>query len=78
MPEEVRRDRFGALGGKDFLLSHMELAAGAVSSILRDSNLKKVDALSVEESLTLLLQGNTSVRSSASTDPFLYCFSFVN
>ena len=78
MPDEVRRDRFGAVGGEDSLLSHMELAAGAVSSILRDSNLKKVDALSVEEALTLLLQGTTFVRSSASTDPFIYCFSFVN
>ena len=55
MPDEVRRDRFGAVGSEDSLLSHAELAVGAVSSILRDSDLKKVDALSVEEALALLL-----------------------
>ena len=78
MPDEVRRDRFGAVGSEDSLLSHVELAVGAVSSILRDSGLKKVDALSVEETLALLLQGIASVCPSAFADPFLYCFSFVN
>ena len=34
MPDEVRRDRFGAVGSEDSLLSHAELVAGAVSSIL--------------------------------------------
>ena len=77
MPDEVRWDRFGAVGSEDSLLSHAELAAGAVSSILRDSDLRKVDALSVEEALALLLQGTASVRPSAFVDPFLYCFSFV-
>ena len=49
MPDEVKgdRDRFEAAWSEDSLLSHAELAAGAVSSILRDSDLKKVDALSV-------------------------------
>ena len=78
MPDEVRRDRFSAVGGEDSLLSHAKLVAGAISSILRDSDLKKVHALSIEEALTLLLQGATSVRPSASADPFLYYFSFVN
>ena len=78
MPDEVRRDRFGAVGSEDSLLSHAELAVGAVSSILRDSDLRKVDDLSVEEALDLLLQGTTYVRPSALVDPFLYCFSFVN
>ena len=78
MSDEVRRDRFGAVGSEDSLLSHENLTAGVVSSILRNSNLKKVDALSIEEALTLLLQGTTSVRLSAFADPFLYCFSFVN
>ena len=78
MPDEVRRDRFGAVGGEDSLLSHAELAAGAVFSILRDSDLKKLDTLSVEETLALLLQGTASVCPNASADPFLYCFSFVN
>ena len=78
MPNEVRRDRFGAVGSEDSLLSHAELAAGAVSSILCESNLRKVDALSVEEALALLLQGTASIRPSAFVDPFLYYFSFVN
>ena len=55
MPDEVRRDRFGAVGGEDSLLSHVELATEAVSSILRDFDLRKVDALSVVEALALLL-----------------------
>ena len=78
MSDEVMRDRFCAVGSEDSLLSHAELAAGAVSSILRDSVLKKVDALSVEEALALLLQGTAYVRPSTFADPFLYCFSFVN
>ena len=48
-------DRFEATGSEDFMLSHTELVVGAVSSILRDFDLRKVDALSVEEALALLL-----------------------
>ena len=71
MPDDVGRSRFGAVGDEDSLLSHVELSAGAVSSIIYDSNLKKVDALSVEEALALLLQGTTFVRPSAFINPFL-------
>ena len=80
MLDEVtgNRDRFEAVGGEDSLLSHAELAAGAVSSILRDSDLRKVDALSAEEVLALLLQGTASVRPSVFVDLFLYCFSSVS
>ena len=78
MLDEVRRDRFGAVGSEDSLLSHAKLTAEAVSSILRDSNLRKVGALSVEEALALLLQGTASIRPSVLVDPFLYCFKFVN
>ena len=49
------RDRFEAAGSEDSLLSHTELTVGDVSSILRDFDLRKVDALSVEEDLALLL-----------------------
>ena len=77
MPNEVRRDRFGAVGSEDSLLSHAELAAGAVSSILCDSDLRKVDALSFEEAMSLLLHGTAFVRLRVLTDPFLYCFNFV-
>ena len=40
---------------EDSLLSHEELVARAVSSILRDSDLRRAGALLVEEALTLLL-----------------------
>ena len=45
--EEVtgNRDRSEATRDDDSLLSHVELTAGAVSSILRDSNLKRVGTL---------------------------------
>ena len=80
MPDEVtrNRDHFKAAASEDSLLSHAELAARVVSSILRDSDLKKVDALSFEEALSLLLQGTTSIRPSAFVDLFLYCFSSVS
>ena len=78
MLDEVRRDRFSVVGSEDSLLSHAELAAGDVSSILCDSDFKKADALSVEEALALLLQGTAYVRPSVLADPFLYCFNFVN
>ena len=55
MPDDVGRGRFGAVGDEDSLLFHVELAVGAVSSILLDSDLKKVDTLSVEEALALTL-----------------------
>ena len=78
MLDEVRRDRLSSLGGEDSLLSHMELSAGVVSSILHDSDLRKVDALSIKEALALLLQGTASVCPSASVVPFLYYFRFVD
>ena len=80
MPDEVRgnRDRFKAAGSEDSLLSHAELATGAVFSILRDFNLRKVDAMSIKEALALLLQGTAFVCPSAFVDLFLYCFSSVS
>ena len=57
VPNEVtgNHDRSEAAGDEDSLLSHTELAIGAVSSILRDSYLRRVGALPVEEALALLL-----------------------
>ena len=77
VPDEVTRtrDRSEVAGDEDSLLSHAELAVGAVSSILRDSDLRRPGALPVEEALALLLQGTASVRRSAFVDLFLYCFS---
>ena len=46
---------------KDSLLSNAELAAGAVSSILKDSELGRSKALPVDEALALSLQGVASV-----------------
>ena len=74
MPDDVGRGRFGAVGDEDSLLSHVELAVRDFSSIIRDFDLKKVVALSVEEALALLLQGTASVRLSAFIDPFPNCF----
>ena len=47
----------------DSLLLNAELAAGAVSSILKDSDLKRSGALPVDEALALSLQGVASVSS---------------
>ena len=46
---------------KDSLLSNAELTAGAVSSILKDSDLGRSKALLVDEALALSLQGVASV-----------------
>ena len=50
-------------GDGDSLLLDAELAAGAVSSILKDSDLKRSKALPADEALTLSLQGVASVSS---------------
>ena len=47
----------------DSLLVDAELAAGAVSSILKDSDLKRSKALPADEALTLSLPGVASVSS---------------
>ena len=74
MPDKVtgNRDRSEAVGDEDSLLSHAELAVGALSSILRDSDLRRVGALPVEEALALLLQGTTFIRPSAFVDLFFF------
>ena len=50
-------------GDGDSLLLNAELAAGAVSSILKDSDLERSKALPVDEALALSLQGVASVSS---------------
>ena len=49
------KDCFGTEGDEDSLLINSELTTGAISSILRDSDLKRVNAMSVEEALALSL-----------------------
>ena len=50
------------------------LAAGAISSILQDSDLKRVDAMSIEEALALSLSGATTVCPNAFICSFHRCF----
>ena len=61
--EELKRKDFETSGDGDSMLLNAELAAGAVSSILKDSDLKRSSALPVDEALALSLQGVTSVSS---------------
>ena len=63
IPKDLGRERLGADGDEDSLLSNAELASDAISSILRDSDLKRSDALPIEEALALSLQGVTFVSS---------------
>ena len=61
MPEDEGRGCFGTEGEEDSLLANSELTAGAISSILQDSDLKRADAMSVEDVLALSLQGAATV-----------------
>ena len=69
--------RFRAEGGEDSLFTNAELAAGVVSTILRDSNIKKVEALCVEEALAPSLQGTVSVCPSVFFYPSRRCVNVV-
>ena len=60
-PEDEGRGCFRTEGEEDSLLVNSELAVGVVSSILRDADLKRVDAMSVEDVLALSLQGAATV-----------------
>ena len=61
--EELKRKDSETGGDVDSLLLDVELAVGAVSSILKDSDLKRSSALPVDEALALSLQGVASVSS---------------
>ena len=61
--EELKRNCSGTDGDGDSLLFNGELVKGAVSSILKDFDLKRLGALPVEKALALSLQGVTSVSS---------------
>ena len=56
--EELKRKDSETGGDGDSLLLNVELTAGVVSSILKDSDLKKLSALPVDEALALSLQGS--------------------
>ena len=61
--KELKRKDFETGGDGDSLLLNAELAAGAVSSILKDSDFKKSSVLPIDEALALSLQGVASVSS---------------
>ena len=61
--EELKRKGSETGEDGDSLLLNAELAASAVLSILKDSNLKRSGSLPVEEALALSLQGVASVSS---------------
>ena len=61
--EELGRKSPEADGDGDSLLFNAELTTGVISSILRDSDIKRSGALPVEEALALSLQGVASVSS---------------
>ena len=63
------RKHLGHERDEDSLLANAELAIGTLSSILRDSDLKKVDSMSVKEALASLLQGAVMVCPNAFTCP---------
>ena len=61
--EELKRKDSETGGDGDSLLLDVELAASAISSILKDSDLKRSSALPVGEALALSLHGVASVSS---------------
>ena len=61
--EELKRKGSKTGGDGDSLLLNAELAAVAVSSILKDSYLKRSGSLSVEEALALSFQRVASISS---------------
>ena len=61
--EELNRKDSETGGDDDSLLLHAELVAGAVSSILKDSDLQRSRVMPVDEALALSLQGVVSVSS---------------
>ena len=69
--------RGGGGGGENSLFTNAELAAGSVSCILRDSDLKKVEALCVEEALALSIQGTVSVCLSTFFYPSRRCVNVI-
>ena len=72
MPEDEGRGFFGTKGEEDSLLANLELAVKALSSIIRDSDLRRADAMSVEDVLALSLQGAAIVC----PDAFI-CLSYI-
>ena len=77
MREDAGDDRFGAERVEDSLFTNVQLAVGVVLSIIRDSDLKKVETLCVEEALALSLQGTISVCPSTLFYPSHRCVNVI-
>ena len=60
-PEDEGRGCFRIEGEKNSLLANSMLVVRVVSCTLRDSDLKRADAMSVEEVLALSLQGAATI-----------------
>ena len=77
LPSEASKDEgrkhLGPERDEDSLFSSAELAAGVISSVLRDSDFKRADAMPVEEVLVLSLQGATTVSPDALICSFHCC-----
>ena len=58
---KIKKSKPKAGESKDSLLSNAELVAGAISSILKDSDLGRSKGLPIDEALALSLQGVASV-----------------
>ena len=56
-----KKSKLKAGAVKDSLLSNAELAAGAVSSILKESDIRRSKELPVDEALALSFQGIASI-----------------
>ena len=63
------RKHLGHVRDEDSLLVNAELADGALSSILRDSDLKKADSMSVREALASSFQEAVMVCPNTFTCP---------
>ena len=61
MQEDQGRGCFGTEGEEDSLLANSKLAVGVVSSILRNSDLRRANAMYVEDVLALSPQGAATV-----------------
>ena len=61
--EELKKKGSETGGDGDSLILKAELATGAVSSILKDSDLKRSGVLLVDKALALSLKGVASVSS---------------
>ena len=72
--EDEERKRFGLKRDEDSLLASAELAVGAISYVLRDSDLKRADTMPDEKVLALSLQGAATISSDAFICLFHRCF----